>query len=524
MNKKILILVLTGAPYLLTMEEPSQHKRKIPLVAEASAPKKARTDDVVIVIDAQGYKHNIAKDAALGADLLKNMLEDNPGNDELIPLPNISYDAMERLIQRLTLLLQPEGKEVLKKRFQEMLQPVDPLDKFLNFTYGISYEDAQTADYVDARELLQLTVEALVYKMFKISSSEQDMINQICSFQNLHIQSLAWDTYREKRIKNLKKNAPWAAQFTLNHHHPIDGAAFSPDGRKIIIGTSDTTARIWDIQTRQQMGEALHGHTAPINAVAFSPDGTKVATASLDGTARIWDVNTQQTLGILRGHAQPVMAVAFSPDNTKIVTGSTDNMIRLWDVNTYQQIGRPFQGHSDWITTITFSPDGTALITGSIDKTVRIWDIQTHQQIGELRGHTGPIHAVAVSPDGTKIATGSEDKTVRIWDAQTYQPISEPLYGPVSNITVVSFSPDSKMVATGSQSGVVTIFDANSFKRIAEFPAHERVITALAFSPDGAKMITSSRDKRAIIWHQPKVDSFLVRFPPARNRQCPQVA
>jgi len=36
----------------------------------------------------------------------------------------------------------------------------------------------------------------------------------------------------------------------------------------------------------------LKGHSGGLRSVAFSPDGTRVVTGSDDGTARIWDVST----------------------------------------------------------------------------------------------------------------------------------------------------------------------------------------------------------------------------------------
>ena len=61
----------------------------------------------------------------------------------------------------------------------------------------------------------------------------------------------------------------------------------------------------------------------------FSPDGTKVAVASDNTTAQIWDVARKRQVGTLAGHAQDVESVAFSPDGSKIVTGSLDNTERI---------------------------------------------------------------------------------------------------------------------------------------------------------------------------------------------------
>jgi hypothetical protein len=57
----------------------------------------------------------------------------------------------------------------------------------------------------------------------------------------------------------------------------------------------------------------LAGHTAPVTAVEFSPDGTRVMTGSADGTARLWDAATGKVVATLVGHIAPAMAVGSRP-------------------------------------------------------------------------------------------------------------------------------------------------------------------------------------------------------------------
>ncbi|MBU2583557.1 MAG: hypothetical protein KJ622_17760 [Alphaproteobacteria bacterium] len=58
---------------------------------------------------------------------------------------------------------------------------------------------------------------------------------------------------------------------------------------------------------------ALAGHTATVQFVAFSPDGTRVVTGSDDNTARLWDASTGAEIAVLRGHTDAVPAASFTP-------------------------------------------------------------------------------------------------------------------------------------------------------------------------------------------------------------------
>jgi len=64
----------------------------------------------------------------------------------------------------------------------------------------------------------------------------------------------------------------------------------------------------------------------------FSPDGTRILTGSQDSTARLWDAATGETVATLTGHEDSVMAAAFSPDGRRVLTGAEDWTARLWEL------------------------------------------------------------------------------------------------------------------------------------------------------------------------------------------------
>ncbi|EJD02369.1 WD40 repeat-like protein, partial [Fomitiporia mediterranea MF3/22] len=206
---------------------------------------------------------------------------------------------------------------------------------------------------------------------------------------------------------------------TLSVGSWVKSAAYSPDGRYIVSGSSDYTIRIWDAKTGAPIGKPLRGHEDPVNSVGYSQDGRCVASGSNDGTVRIWDAEAGAPIGEpLRGHEGWVSSVGYSPDGHRIVSGYCDKTVRIWEAGTGVPVGEPLRGHKYSVYSVGYSPDGRYIVSGSGDNTIRIWDAELGIPIGEaLRGHEYSVNSVSYSPDGRHIVSGSDDNTVRIWDA-----------------------------------------------------------------------------------------------------------
>ena len=159
--------------------------------------------------------------------------------------------------------------------------------------------------------------------------------------------------------------------------------------------------------------KVLNGHTSNVASVAFSPDGTRIVSGSSDESVRVWVASTGAKLKVLNGHTSYVSSVAFSPDGMRIVSGSSDESVRVWDASTGAKL-KVFNGHTSFVFSVAFSPDGTRIVSGSTDKSVRVWDASIGAELKVLNGHTSTIRSVAFSPDGAHVVFGSHDKSVRV--------------------------------------------------------------------------------------------------------------
>jgi WD40 repeat protein/transcriptional regulator with XRE-family HTH domain len=283
------------------------------------------------------------------------------------------------------------------------------------------------------------------------------------------------------------------------HTRGVRAVAFSPDGKYVLTGSGDSTMRLWDTASGKGV-LTFTGHTDGINAVVFSPDGKRIASASDDGTARIWDAATGKALLQFTGHDGPVIDVAFSPDGKQALTGSLDKSAQLWDAGTGQVLQR-FLGHTDFVLGVAFSPDGKTVATGSEDHTTRLWDIATGKELQRFKGDTDFVHAVAFSPDGKTLLTSSGDRTARLWDIATGQEVRR-FIGHSDRIDGAAFSPDGSEVLTGSGDGTARLWSIGEQRALPQFTATEDPLVSAAFSPDGKRILTGGErpDTTARMW------------------------
>ncbi len=112
-------------------------------------------------------------------------------------------------------------------------------------------------------------------------------------------------------------------EVTLEQPNNIYSMAFSPDGNQIATG-SDCTLIVWDIIKRKTI-RVWNGHSYFVDSVNFSPDGRMLATASKDGTAKIWNIETGEEIKSFSLGDAVNAVIGFSPDGTSVFITTKDH-------------------------------------------------------------------------------------------------------------------------------------------------------------------------------------------------------
>ncbi|SCV69419.1 BQ2448_2439 [Microbotryum intermedium] len=220
----------------------------------------------------------------------------------------------------------------------------------------------------------------------------------------------------------------------------------------------------------------LIGHENNVCALAASDDGKRVISGSWDKTAKVW--KDCQLAYTLQGHVQSVWAVlALEGDGDDLVlTGAADTLVKLWKGS---KAIRTYRGHTQAVRALarlsstTGGGDLFASAGNDASRTerrsfgnssIRLWSLTSGETVHVLYGHDSFIYSLSPIPDevGGGLISGGEDRTMRVWRGQVLASMNESGRG----IWTVKVLPDGD-IAAGSSDGLVRVFTRNE-QRVAD--------------------------------------------------------
>jgi WD40 repeat protein len=274
---------------------------------------------------------------------------------------------------------------------------------------------------------------------------------------------------------------------------------------------------VWDVASGEEVFHPQgHGFVA-----LFSPDGSRLLSFKMNTSLRLHPAAPENFLALFdtanwkeipTKEPGTIRSFTFSNDGKRLAIGGVDRprdaqFIRVLESATGSEVSAltPSRAVGD----IALNPDGTILAAcGPFGTTtIETWTLKQPRPLGMLRGHLQPLNAVIFSPDG-RLASCSWDNTIKLWNATAGQQVSRQA-GPVVLADPVALSTDGELLAYGQRNTVniltgpvktVTLFDAKTGSVRRTLPGHDRGTNCLAFSGDGARLVSGGRKGDIKVW------------------------
>ncbi len=373
------------------------------------------------------------------------------------------------------------------------------------------------------------------------------------------------------RLWDVEARAPVAVLRGLEGD--VESVAWAHDGARVAAASRGGRVLAWSVAPTIA-GDGGEGaaaveiatHAGGASAVAWDPAGGRVATGGADGAVHLLELATGAIETIVRrGAEHPVTALAWSAsgslaiglgDPASIVTdresaadgrrgghhGGTSGAggeaspepgegedafgaalaaeeryprveLVLLDPATAREIGS-FEEHRGAVTSLAFSSDGKRLASGDIDGAVYARSLADAR--GEARAvdrfDAQPVRGVAWHVDGRRLAAAAGDGSLRITDVPSGELRAElvghgggdwsrrAVWGASNGAAAVAWSPDGSRLVTVGADETLRIWDAADGDQLLVLDGHDAWIDEVDWSPDGRWIASVADDTTCRIW------------------------
>ncbi len=286
----------------------------------------------------------------------------------------------------------------------------------------------------------------------------------------------------------------------------------------LVSAGAENVVRTWTLPAFAP--EKLAVSLPNLQQVAVSRDRRFVAMSAADGTVRVASVTHQPTADQPAG-ASPRLDGAnqnAQPGNEKKPGASALRLmvteVATWKLDNGAATSLEFVVDHAEVAAAAGNAEALAklvpqLATTSADGSVSVWSVAEKKLLARWTGAAGAAGAavaaksVAAAADGKQLVSGVENGGITLWNLAPAQSIA--LEGTTGTaVSSIVVSPSRKLAAVaGVANGqhVVFVRNLDNGQLVHTLAGHAGAVTAIAFSPDNARLVTGSADKTVRVWN-----------------------
>jgi WD40 repeat protein len=350
----------------------------------------------------------------------------------------------------------------------------------------------------------------------------------------------------EVKVWKILEGEPTLLSTTIKgHKDEISSIRFSPDGRRLVLGSYDTSGSIrgWPIDGREPMW--LVGHTGWVSDLAVTRDGSQLFTSSWDHSVRRWTFaeDSFQTENV-EGHTSDITAIAFSPNGEVVATAelSAPNIVLWKKSSSGYAVQRRLRGGRPTVQSLCFLNDGGVLVaTDSLS--IRSWNLENDDEWPNVKVQEGQFRAsivhshqpflyaastradirllaflktgpktisrrripdvypgtLTMSPNGETVSLADDEKVVFL-DPKSLEVRRTVSVLGSECILAQCFSGDGKLLAVGDRDGAVRLVVVQSGQVQQTLSGSSDPVTFVAFVDGDETLVARSKGRKVCLW------------------------
>ncbi|RLS47716.1 MAG: hypothetical protein DWH87_06490 [Planctomycetota bacterium] len=228
-----------------------------------------------------------------------------------------------------------------------------------------------------------------------------------------------------------------------------------------------------------------------------------------EGTLNETKGRLDATTGAANAAEQPIRRVAFSPDSTRLATVGDFPSAQLWDAASGAALSS-YAGGGAGLVSVAFL-SGSRFVTLAADGAIVTWETNPPWTLAAtIGGDHQPgliadrVTSVDFSADGTQllVAGGVPSRSGELAIFQVADG-ARSFHLPQAHDDVVHaarFSPDGRRIASGGADKYLRTFDIASMKPLRRFEGHTNYLLGVAWKGDGLEIASAGADAAVKVW------------------------
>lgn len=310
---------------------------------------------------------------------------------------------------------------------------------------------------------------------------------------------------------------PFALERVLNTaYDAVTCVEWSSDSRLLAIGSKDMSVRVTALHKMKNFGiNTLSSHSDIIVNCFFDKDSADVFTLSRNGQLCVWDASCDLSGFVIADDAASSLSsrrrrVATSEQEDGDVEDKTADVIPDDDVGgdvevervRYRRTGKHFLkdalkvegGQHVNLLAACYHGGNHMLVTAFSNGSFLLHEMPDYNLIQSLNVSDHEVTAACFNPTGDWIALGSGRRgQLVVWEWQSESFVLKQ-QGHANNMACLAYSPDGANLVTGGDDGKVKLWNTGNGFCFVTFTDHAAGVAAVAFTQNGKAILSASLD------------------------------